>query len=236
MSSTLAAGLARPDCSHSTFTTHKGPRRCQNAVRVFKWGPTLFIVCSEMDGRWSVCTPLIFTKEQWALVHRKQIDKRWTGRGEEGEKQQIKSNAYCSVISLPSLLPVWIMCFTPAFFHESLSFPLYLPLSLPLSRIKVLDAVYINLSIFLRSWRSDCEMMLFDNVLTNVEKNRVGWGNHRGQGGNGSRVTLQLSISFLPLLSLLLFGSHRHTFTHAATYLRRKNTNLFFYHHKHHCM
>lgn len=55
VSSALAAGLDHPDCSHSTFTAHKGVQRCQNAVRLFKRGPVLFSVCSRMDGRWPVC-------------------------------------------------------------------------------------------------------------------------------------------------------------------------------------
>lgn len=175
-----------------------------------RWNGALCCLLSArgwMVGGLFVLRLLIFTKEQWALVHRQQqIDKRRTGRGEEGEKQQIKSNVYCSVILLLSWLPVWIMYFSLASFHRSLSFSLFLPLSVPLQHVKVSD-VYIHFSIFLQGWWSDCEMMLFDNVLTNGEKNRVGWGNHQGQGGNGSRVTLQLSISFVPLLSLSLSGS-----------------------------
>lgn len=46
-----------------------------------------------------------------------------------------------------------------------LFFSLLLPSSVPL---KVLDVVYKNLSVF------SAMMMLLDNALTNVEKNRVG--------------------------------------------------------------
>ncbi len=54
-------------------------------------------------------------------------------------------------------------------------------------------------------------MMLFDNVLTDGERNRAGRGNHQGRGGNGRRAILQLSISFLPLLSLPLSPTLQHT-------------------------
>lgn len=49
VSSTLAAGLARPDCSRSTFTAREGFQRCQNAVRTFKGRPCV-VYCLFQDG------------------------------------------------------------------------------------------------------------------------------------------------------------------------------------------
>lgn len=59
-------------------------------------------------------------------------------------------------------------------------------------------------------------MMLFDNVLTDGEKNRVGRGNHQGLGGNGSRVTPQLSISFSSSVIFVTFWLAQ---THSPTLL-----------------
>lgn len=151
--------------------------------------PGLLSAPGRLVGGLSLLTLLIFTEEQWALVRRqRRIDKRWSGRKEERGGEQIKSNVYCSVISLPSPLSVWSVSFSPSP-HESVSFSLFLPLSAPppLRHVKVLDAVYINPSIFLEGWRRDCEMMLLDNVRTNGEKNRAGRGNKKRRGGNGRK-------------------------------------------------
>lgn len=138
----------------------------------------------------------------------------------------------CYLASIAAELYEFRACFF--FLHKSLSFSLFLPLSVPLQHVKVLDVVNINLSIFLQSWGGNREMMLFDNVLRNGEKNRVGWGNHQGQRGNGSRVTLQLSISFLPLLSLSLSGSFRHTHPRCLKPTHKNTHYPFFCHCKHH--
>lgn len=107
------------------------------------------------------------------------------------------------------------------------AFSFYLvPLSsVPLHHVEVLDVVYINLSISHLGSGRLCEMMLFDNVHRNKEKNRAGRGNHRGQAGNRSQVTQQLSISFLALLSLSLSGD---SLAHAATFMNTNTHDMCF--------
>lgn len=105
---------------------------------------------------------------------------------------------HCSTIFSPARLPPWITCLGAAF--------LFPPAAVLSPSQGVRCCLQKSFSFF-----CDCEMMLLDNALTNVEKNRVGWGNHQGREGNRSRVTLQLSISFLSLLSLSLRLARRHT-------------------------
>lgn len=83
VSSTLAAGLARPDCSHSTFSTHKGQHVARMLSKHSK-GALCFLLSAPgwmVGGLYSD-----FTKEQFILViKRQQIDTRWTGIEEGGE-------------------------------------------------------------------------------------------------------------------------------------------------------
>ena len=96
----------------------------------------MFIVCYRMDGRWSVCIHTLDLNKRTMRTcaqTQDQIDKRMI---------KIKRVLLCNLVSI-SLNYVSSAC-------ALLSFSFFLPLSVPLQHVKVLDVVYINLSIFLQ--------------------------------------------------------------------------------------
>ena len=146
----------------------------------------------------------------------------------EGKRGR-KSNVYCSVISLLSRLAVWIMCFSPASFHASASVFFFHSscLCLSLQRVEVLDAClhksfHLSAGVDGATARWCCLTM-----CSRMErKNRVGRGNHRGRGGNGSPSRPAIVYQFSPSV---IFVTLRHTLAHAATYQRTETLLICFF-------
>lgn len=80
-----------------------------------------------------------------------------------------------------------------------------------------------------------CWMRRFDSVHRNRERIGESLEVITGDGGgNGSQVSLQLSLSFLSLLSLSLSGCLSGTLAHAATFMHANTPDLFSYHPEQH--